>query len=103
MASEVRFNQIYNYWWEDLKWSGVFDINWIYIKDIHHADVQSITYNNTPIANLKDGSAIDFQAGRSLLEIFRNTKSTTDIFESDRKSTRLNSSHIPLSRMPSSA
>lgn len=82
MASEVRFNQIYNYWWEDLKWSGVFDINWIYIKDIHHADVQSITHNNTPIANLKDGSEIDFKAGKTLLETFKTTKNATDIFES---------------------
>jgi len=82
MASEVRFNQIYNYWWEDLKWSGVFDINWIYIRDIHHADVQNISHNNTPITSLKDGSEIDFQAGRTLLEVFRNTKNTTDIFES---------------------
>ena len=28
---------------------------------------------------------------------------TNDIYKLDRKSTRLNSSHIPLSRMPSSA
>ena len=81
MASEVRFNQIYNYWWEDLKWSGVFDINWVYVKDVHHADVRQICHNGTPIANLKDGSEIDFEAGRTLLETFRNNVFVSDIFE----------------------
>lgn len=81
MASEVRFNQIFNYWWEDLKWSGVFEINWVYIRDVHHADVKHITYNNTPIANLKDGSEIDFAAGRQLLETFRTYPFVSDIFE----------------------
>ena len=39
------------------------------------------------------------------LEIDDNVRVTTpeDYFMLDRKSTRLNSSHIPLSRMPSSA
>lgn len=81
MASEVRFNQIYNYWWEDLKWSGVFEINWIYIKDVHHSDVKNVIFNSTPIANLKDGSEIDFAAGKQLLEIFKNYQFISDIFE----------------------
>lgn len=81
MASEVRFNQIFNYWWEDLKWSGVFEINWVYIKDLHHADVKNISYNGQPIATLKDGSEIDFQAGRELLETFRTYPFVSDIFE----------------------
>lgn len=81
MASEVRFNQIYNYWWEDLKWSGVFEINWIYIKDVHHSDVKNISFNGTPIANLKDGSEIDFNSGKQLLEVFRGYEYVSDIFE----------------------
>lgn len=81
MASEVRFNQIFNYWWEDLKWSGVFDVNWVYIKDVHHVDVKNITYNNTPIANLKDGNEIDFAAGKTLLETFRTYTFISNIFE----------------------
>ena len=81
MASEVRFNQIFNYWWEDLKWSGVFDVNWVYVKDVHHADVKAITYNNTAIANLKDGNEIDFTAGKALLETFKNYNFVSNIFE----------------------
>lgn len=81
MASEVRFNQIYNYWWEDLKWSGVFDINWVYIKDVHHSDVKHISFNGTPVPSLKDGSEIDFTTGKLLLETFKNSLYVSDIFE----------------------
>ena len=81
MASEVRFNQIYNYWWEDLKWSGVFDINWVYIKDIHFGDLRPITHNGTSIVSLKDGSEIDFEAGKEVLECFRYSPFVSDIFE----------------------
>lgn len=81
MASEVRFNQIFNYWWEDLKWSGVFDVNWVYIKDVHHADVKHITYQNTPIPSLKDGNEIDFAAGKALLEAYRAYPLVSNIFE----------------------
>ena len=56
MISEVSQNQIYNYWWEDLKWSGVFKINWIYIKDVHFADVNHVLSDNTPVCQHKDGS-----------------------------------------------
>lgn len=81
MASEVRFNQIFNYWWEDLKWSGVFDVNWVYVKDVHHADVKHIAFNGTPIANLKDGNEIDFEAGKALLEMYRTYPFVSNIFE----------------------
>lgn len=42
MVSEVKFNFIFNYWWEELKWSGYFNVNWIIVKDLHHDDVKDI-------------------------------------------------------------
>ncbi len=81
MISEVRFNYIFNYWWEELKWSGVFDINWVFVKDIHHEDVKSIKQDDIPITNLRDGSFLDFAKGKELLEFFKNTPFISDIFE----------------------
>lgn len=82
MASEVRFNQIFNYWWEDLKWSGVFDINWVYIKDVHHQDLKHVTTKEgQPISVLKDGNEIDFDAGKLLLDTFKSYPHVSDIFE----------------------
>lgn len=42
MISEVDFSKSFGFWWEDSKWSGVFQIKWIFIKDVeyeHFADV----------------------------------------------------------------
>ena len=47
--------------------------------------------------NNKKGSIVNFSATTGLVS------ARPDLYDGDRKSTRLNSSHIPLSRMPSSA
>ena len=49
MVSEVKFNFIFNYWWEELKWSGYFNVNWIIVKDLHHNDVKDIKQNDMSI------------------------------------------------------
>lgn len=81
MVSEVAFDKIFNYWWEDLKWSGIFKINWVYVRDVHHSDVQNIRVNATPINLLKDGSRVDFHSGKQMLEAFRTSDVDSDIFE----------------------
>ena len=57
------------------------------------------------VNQLNDDFERDFWSGKSLNELFsaatQNAKLAGPM--EDRKSTRLNSSHIPLSRMPSSA
>jgi len=42
MVGPVAFNSIFNYWWEELKWSGCFKVEWIFVKDLHHADCRGI-------------------------------------------------------------
>ena len=49
------------------------------------------------------GVTMVMYATRSILQVIRENKNWSTIVLGDRKSTRLNSSHIPLSRMPSSA
>ena len=81
MVGEVRFNKIFNYWWEELKWSGTFPVKWIYVKDLHHDDVSHITVDDTSIVKLKDGSPVPFTAGVEVLKAFRSTDFVSDIFE----------------------
>ena len=81
MVSEVEFDKIFNYWWEDLKWSGVFKISWLFVKDLHHVDVQDIKVGNTPMHQLKDGNPVDFEAGKKMLELFKTSEIDSDIFE----------------------
>ena len=51
-----------------------------------------------------EGATITWEEKKKMMEVMVETaRGRKPIFVGDRKSTRLNSSHIPLSRMPSSA
>jgi hypothetical protein len=81
MTGEVRFNMIFNYWWEELKWSGNFPIKWIYVKDLHHDTVAHLTVEDTSIVRLKDGSELSCNIGKEVLRSFRSNDYVSDIFE----------------------
>ena len=81
MTGEVRFNLIFNYWWEELKWSGNFPIKWIYVKDLHHDGVSQLIVEDTSIIRLKDGSSLPLNVGVEVLKAFRSTEFVSDIFE----------------------
>ena len=57
---------------------------------------------NKQLKRLRDNAAYAKRVGREVGDPGRPAN-TPDVLWRDRKSTRLNSSHIPLSRMPSSA
>lgn len=81
MTGEVRFNLIFNYWWEELKWSGNFPVKWVYVKDLHHDAVSHLVVDDTPITRLKDGSYVPRSTGVEVLKSFRATDFVSDIFE----------------------
>lgn len=81
MKSEVNFKQIFNYWWEDVKWSGVFKLKWVFIKDVHHEDVRNISDGGTSIVQMKDGSRVSFESGMKLLRYFQESEFISNIFE----------------------
>ena len=81
MKSEVNFRQIFNYWWEEVKWSGVFKLRWVYIKDIHHEDVRQISDGQTSVVQMKDGTKLPFEVGLKLLIFFHESEFISNIFE----------------------
>lgn len=81
MRSPVQFNKIFNYWWEEVKWSGVFRLQWLYIKDLHHEDVRDVCDGELSVVQMKDGSRVSFQSGLRLLAAFRDCEFVSDIFE----------------------
>ena len=81
MTGEVRFSLIFNYWWEELKWSGNFPVRWIYIKDLHHDAVAHLQADNMSVTRLKDGSYVPRAVGVEILHAFRSTEFISDIFE----------------------
>ena len=78
-------------------WSSLANVEWYYIRPSESRGAVSVGYSFRAagglIADIRDlGDYMDWYCA--------SPDSTVD---EDRKSTRLNSSHIPLSRMPSSA
>ena len=62
-------------------------------------NVLTVVLNDGSILSKPDATTEDFEDVRNALD----EAEIMDVMSVDRKSTRLNSSHIPLSRMPSSA
>ena len=81
MTSPVDFEKIFDYWWEDLKWSGLFSIKWVYIRDVSHSELSTVAFNKTNITLLKDGERVPFEAGKQVLEIFQKKNVASNIFE----------------------
>ena len=81
MTAPVDFEKIFDYWWEDLKWSGLFSIRWVYIRDVAHSELSGVTFNKTNLTLLKDGERVPFEAGKQALEVFQRKSVAPNIFE----------------------
>jgi len=81
MSSNINDSETFRYWWEPCKWFGTFNLQWIFVKDVHHSKFENIKEENTPVTNLKDGTKINAIAGRQILNIFKNSPNKPSIFE----------------------
>jgi hypothetical protein len=43
MISEIEYRANFNYWSQNQKWKGFFNVEWIYIKDIPNDVMRYIT------------------------------------------------------------
>jgi len=87
MTSNVDFAATFPHWINQGKWSGKFNVQWIFIKDVPNNEVKSILIpdnENKPITNVRDAQEIPFKEGMMLLTKFKeykHTKSLLDVFE----------------------
>jgi hypothetical protein len=82
MASEVELKKTFSYWWEEVKWSGVFKINWIFVKDLLYDEVENIRLKNgNKVVSSKDGTELDYDTGLEMAKRFKNSVYVSDIFE----------------------
>jgi len=70
LVSDYVENQQFNYWWNKTMWKGIFNINWLYVKNL---DLNSImhTENNKRLYELTDGTRISQENGFMLMEFFK--------------------------------
>ena len=81
MTSEVDFAKSFNFWWEKTKWTGVFKIKWIFVKDIEYAEFSSISFQDKQVTQHRDGTKFDFETGIKMLSIYENSKTQKSIFD----------------------
>lgn len=71
--------------WSQNKWTGSFNVNWIYVKDVPNAKFRHIIlkYNEyKPVTNSRDTQEVLFEEAYEVLCIIRNHVKRTSILDS---------------------
>ena len=63
MKTECDYNKYFDYWTQDGKWPGLFDVEWLFIKDVPFKEFKDI------IIIMKDGKAKKISDARNTQEI----------------------------------
>jgi hypothetical protein len=84
MMSEVDENIIFEYWAMDDVWKGLFQVEWIFIKDIPNKFFKDIKLTNNdfkPVTNSRDTQEIPRNEGEIMIKIFEEFKFQTCILQ----------------------
>ena len=79
-------NKIFDLWTQDGKWIGLFEVEWLYIKDIPFEEFKEINIimKNGEIKNIceaKDIQEIPYEKGKSMIEIIDKYQNSNTILE----------------------
>ena len=86
MISNVNFNQSFSYWTQDNIWKGLFNVEWVFLKDIPFTYfkefiIQMKDGRNLPVTYSRDTQEIPFDIGCKMIEIFKKFKNKFSILE----------------------
>jgi hypothetical protein len=86
MKSEVDFSESFSYWTQDNKWTGVFQLDWLFIKDtpfklFRHISILMKDGQTKPVCNSRDTQEVPFGDAHKMIEIIQNFKNTNTILE----------------------
>ena len=86
MSSPCDFNKIFDYWTQDNKWPGLFEVEWIFIKDVPFKEFKNIiiTMKNgeiKPVFNARDIQEIPYEQAKKMLDIIEKYENKNDILE----------------------
>lgn len=81
MVSDVDLSKSFTFWWEESKWSGVFQVKWNIVKDLHYNNFAHLKEGDKPVTTLRDGTRLSFETGMEMLKIFTSTQTTSSIFD----------------------
>ena len=89
MKTPCDENRTFEFWTQDGKWPGLFDVEWLFIKDVPFKEFKEIIITmkdgeTKPISNARDTQEIPFEQAKIMLEKiskFQNSNTILEHFE----------------------
>ena len=91
MKTPVDENRTFEFWTQDNKWPGLFEVEWIFIKDVPFKEFKDIIITMKdgeikPVSNSRDTQEIPFEQAKIMMEkieIYQNSNTILEHFEFD--------------------
>ena len=86
MTSQVDEKNSFLYWTQDSKWSGLFDIDWLFIKDVpfkafKNIDILMKDGQMKPVTYSRDTQEVPLNEGKKIMGIIEKFVNTNTILE----------------------
>ena len=86
MKSEFDESRVFDLWTQDNKWIGLFDVEWLFIKDVPFSELKNIVFRmvngeTKSISFAKDSQEIPYQHAINMVEIFKKYLNSNTILE----------------------
>ena len=86
MKTSCDENRTFEFWTQDGKWTGLFDVEWLFIKDVPFKEFKEIIITMKdgeikPISNARDTQEIPFEQAKTMLEKISKYKNSNTILE----------------------
>lgn len=86
MKTPCDFDKHFEFWTQDSKWLGLFEVEWVFIKDVPFKEFKNIIITmkdgeTKPISNARDAQEVPFTHAKTMMEIFENYQNTNTILE----------------------
>ena len=86
MKTPCDENRTFEFWTQDGKWPGLFDVEWLFIKDVPFKEFKEIIITMKdgeikPISNARDTQEIPFEQGKIMLQKIADYQNSNTILE----------------------
>ena len=86
MKSSCDYNKIFDYWSQDNEWTGLFNVEWLFIKDVPFNEFKNIIITMKdgeikPISHARNTQEIPFKQAQIMLNIIEKYNNTNSILE----------------------
>lgn len=86
MKGEVQADKMFPFWTQDSKWPGIFEIDWIFIKDVPFKEFKNVIITMKDgevkcVSNSRDTQEIPSLEGKTMLSTFSTYLNTNTILE----------------------